>query len=38
MADFIYVLEDGCIVESGSKSELLELNGHFAQYFNQGKN
>ncbi len=38
MADFIYVLEDGKIVESGSKSELLELDGHFAQYFNQGKN
>jgi ATP-binding cassette subfamily C protein len=37
MADFIYVLEHGEIVESGSKSELLKLNGHFAQYFNQGK-
>jgi len=38
MADFIYVLEQGEIVESGSKSELLKLDGHFAQYFNQGKN
>ncbi len=38
MADFIYVLEHGEIVESGSKRELLELDGHFAQYFNQGKN
>ncbi len=37
MADFIYVLEHGEIVECGSKSELLKLNGYFAQYFNQGK-
>lgn len=37
MADFIYVLEHGEIVEAGTKSELLEKNSHFAGYFNQGK-
>lgn len=37
MADYIYVLEHGEIVECGTKSELLALNGHFAQYFNQRK-
>jgi ATP-binding cassette subfamily C protein len=37
MADYIYVLEHGEIVEAGTKSELLEKNSHFAGYFNQGK-
>jgi ATP-binding cassette subfamily C protein len=37
MADYIYVLEHGEIVEKGTKSQLLELNSHFAGYFNQGK-
>ncbi len=34
MADFIYVLEGGMIVESGTRKELLELNSHFAKYYN----
>jgi len=37
MANYIFVLEHGEIVESGEKNELLELKGHFAKYFNQGK-
>jgi ATP-binding cassette subfamily C protein len=36
MADYIYVLEHGEIVEEGTKSQLLEKNSHFAGYFNQG--
>lgn len=33
LADWILVLEDGKILESGSKETLLELNGRFAQLY-----
>jgi ATP-binding cassette subfamily B protein len=33
MADFIVVLENGTIVESGTHDELLRLNGRYASLF-----
>jgi len=33
MADRIFMLEDGCIVEQGSHEELMELNGKYAEMF-----
>ena len=32
-ADFILVMNDGKIVEKGSHSELLQLNGHYAELY-----
>jgi ATP-binding cassette subfamily B protein len=37
MADNIYVLESGRIVESGTFSELIELKGFFSKYYNAQK-
>lgn len=34
MADCIYLLDKGCIVESGSHEELMALNGKYSQLFN----
>lgn len=33
MADKIYMLENGCIIEEGSHHELMELNGKYAEMF-----
>ena len=33
LADRIYVLKDGTIVESGTHNELVQLNGHYAHMF-----
>jgi ATP-binding cassette subfamily B protein len=33
VADRIYVLEQGCIVEQGSHAELLQLGGRYAQLY-----
>ena len=37
-ADFIYVLEDGEIVEEGSSKELMEKEGQFFDYVNEKEN
>ena len=34
MADKIYMLEDGRIIEHGSHDELMRLNGKYAEMFN----
>lgn len=34
MADKIYMLENGQIIEQGSHNELMELDGKYAQMFN----
>jgi ATP-binding cassette subfamily B protein len=34
LADRIFVIEDGAILESGSHTKLLELNGRYAELFN----
>ena len=34
LADRIFVIEDGHIIESGSHHELMALNGHYAGLFN----
>jgi ATP-binding cassette, subfamily B, bacterial len=34
LADRIFVLENGHIIESGSHEQLMELNGHYAELFN----
>jgi ATP-binding cassette subfamily C protein len=36
-ADYIYVLDDGRIVEEGSYEKLLALDGQFSEYVNKGK-
>ncbi len=36
--DFIYVLEGGVIVESGTFDELIKKDAHFAKYYKEGKN
>ena len=33
-ADMIYMFESGTIIESGSHSDLMELNGKYAEMFN----
>lgn len=33
-ADKIIVMDDGCLIESGSHQELLALNGHYARLYN----
>ena len=34
LADRIFVIENGCILESGSHSELMHLDGRYAELFN----
>jgi ATP-binding cassette subfamily B protein len=34
LADRIFVIEDGSIIESGSHYELMQVNGRYAHLFN----